>query len=62
MERRYSVKDEDFWQAMIPPEEDRLDDRWKGIGYRWFRSNNIVCLEHYLRTAETSQTPHQKAS
>ncbi len=55
MERRYSAKDETFWQKMILPEEDRRTSlagtRWTGIGYRWFRSENIICLEHYLRAA-----------
>jgi hypothetical protein len=64
MEKRYSAKDETFWQKMILPEEDRclVAARWTGVGYRWFRSDNVTCLEHYVRAAETNQTPHQKAS
>ncbi|MGA8699738.1 MAG: hypothetical protein WB689_39105 [Xanthobacteraceae bacterium] len=62
MEKRYSKKDETFWQKMILPEEDRLaDTEWKGVGYRWFKSENIVCLEHY-REAETKPAPKLKAS
>jgi hypothetical protein len=33
---------------------------WKG-GYRWFRSENIVCLEHY-RAIKTKSAPQSKAS
>jgi hypothetical protein len=65
MERRYSAKDESFWQKMILPEEDRLSlagAGWTGVGYRWFRSKNVVCLEHYVRAAEAKPAPHQKAS
>jgi hypothetical protein len=66
MERRYSERDEAFWQKMILPEEERrtslADTEWKGVGYRWFRNENVVCLEHYLRVAEASPAPHQKAS
>jgi hypothetical protein len=63
MERRFSEKDETFWQKMVLPEEDRLaDTEWRGVGYRWFKSENVVCLEHYLRVAEAKPAPHQKAS
>jgi hypothetical protein len=41
-----------FWRKLILPEEDRrrlFPDRiWKG-GYRWFRSENVVCIEHFRR-------------
>ena len=51
MKRRYSEKEETFWRKMVLPEEDRLvlltNVEWTGVGYRWFRSPNIVCLEHY---------------
>jgi hypothetical protein len=63
MERRYSEKDKSFWQRTVLPEEDRLaHTEWKGVGCRWFKSENVVCLEHYLRAAETNQAPRQKAS
>jgi hypothetical protein len=63
MERRFSEKDEAFWRKMVLPEEDRVSltsAEWKG-GYRWFRSENVVCLEHY-RQAETKPAPKLKAS
>jgi hypothetical protein len=48
MEKRFSIKEEAFWQKRVLSEEDhiRLGVEWKG-GYRWFRSANIVPLEHY---------------
>ena len=50
------VQDDDdndvFWQKLILPEEDRRrlfpDLTWAG-GYRWFRSENVVCIEHFRR-------------
>jgi hypothetical protein len=66
VKRRFSEKDEAFWQKMVLPEEDRrvslANTAWKGVGYRWFKSENIVCLEHYLRVDEAKPAPHQKAS
>jgi hypothetical protein len=66
MQKRFSAKDEAFWRKRVLSEEDyiRLGTRargeWKG-GYRWFRSENIVCLEHY-RAAEPNSSPRMKAS
>jgi hypothetical protein len=51
--------DDIFWRKLILPEEDRrrlFPNTWKG-GYRWFRSENVVCIEHFRR----SHTPGQKA-
>jgi hypothetical protein len=43
------IEEEDiFWRKFTLPEEDR-DWPWDGIGYRWFRSPNIVPLEQYRR-------------
>jgi hypothetical protein len=50
MKKRYSEKEEDFWRKMILPEEDRDGVKWKG-GYRWFRSPNVVPIEHWYRVA-----------
>jgi len=41
-----------FWQQIVPPEEDRAlftAAPWRGE-FRWFRSPNVVALEHYKRT------------
>jgi hypothetical protein len=58
------VQDDDdddiFWQKLILPEEDRRrlfpDMTWK-VGYRWFQSENVVCIEHFRRP----HMPEQKA-
>jgi hypothetical protein len=46
MERTRTPKEETFWQRLVLPQEDR-DWLWDGIGYRWFRSPNVLALEHY---------------
>jgi hypothetical protein len=63
MKRRYSEKEEAFWRKMVLSGEDRMylkGATWNG-GYRWFRSENVVCLEHY-RPAEINSAPQLKAS
>jgi hypothetical protein len=40
---------EKFWRQIVPPEEDRTlftTALWRGE-FRWFRSPNVVALEHY---------------
>jgi hypothetical protein len=50
--RLVRVKEDDqFWQALMPPEEDRAKYTtapWTG-GYRWFRSPDVICLERDRR-------------
>jgi hypothetical protein len=44
-------QDEAFFRKWTIPEEDRAKyttQPWAG-DYRWFRSPNVVCLEHYRR-------------
>jgi hypothetical protein len=44
-----SEDDEAFMRNLVIPEEDRfkyISKPWAGE-YRWFRSPNVVCLEHY---------------
>jgi hypothetical protein len=56
-------EDEAFLRRLIFPEEDRhrfTATPWRG-GYRWFRSANVVCIEHY-RTAETKPARRLRAS
>jgi hypothetical protein len=44
-----SARTEDaFWRKFTLPQEDR-DWPWDGVGYRWFRSPNIVPLEQHRR-------------
>ena len=52
IERRFSAKAEEFYRKLVLPEEDRMrlsGAEWKGVGYRWFRSENVLPLEHYQR-------------
>jgi hypothetical protein len=35
-----------FWRRLTLPQEDR-SILWDGKGYRWFRSENVVCIEHF---------------
>jgi hypothetical protein len=44
-----SEDDEAFMRNLLFPEEDRskyISKPWSGE-YRWFRSPNVVCIEHY---------------
>jgi hypothetical protein len=47
-----------FWQKLVLPEEDKRMypsvPSWDG-GYRWFRSANIVDLQHYRSPAEKAR-------
>jgi hypothetical protein len=57
IERRYSAQDEAFNRAMMFPEEERhrfTSKAWDG-SFRWFRAENVICLEQYRRS--TDQTP-----
>ena len=51
--RTYSDQEERFFRRLVAPEEDRNPEirwsRWHGRGVRWFRSPNVVCMEHYRR-------------
>jgi hypothetical protein len=56
---REDAEDEAFLRQFVLPEEDRLRLHapmgWSNSrGYRWFRSPNIVCLEHYRRVKKPS--------
>jgi hypothetical protein len=59
MELAQSQNDRDvgtFWRKFIAPQEDRSQpERWRG-GYRWFRSENVVCIEHFRRPRLPGQT------
>jgi hypothetical protein len=62
VEKNRSPKDEEALRQYIMAEEDRrrlTPEKWGG-GYRWFRSPNIVCLEHYRVSPPSA--PKQKAS
>ncbi len=52
-------KEDEFWRKFALPEEDRLlldpGYTWAGIGYRWFRSPNVVPIEQWRRRARGRQ-------
>ena len=53
MEKRYSEKEVEFFHDWIFPEEDRhlyTTAKWDG-SFRWFKTVNVVCFEHYRRQA-----------
>ena len=61
MVKRHTVEEEESLRRYILSEEDRATltgEKWNG-GYRWFKSGNIVCLEHYRRP---EPLPQRKAS
>ena len=61
MVRRHTVTEVELLRRYIMPEEDRAlftQERWSG-GFRWFRSENVVCIEHYRRSPE--ELPQRKA-
>ena len=56
--------DEAFLRQLIFPEEDRhrfTATPWHG-GYRWFRSPNVVVIEHSRRAAAMQPSPPPKAA
>jgi hypothetical protein len=47
-------EDETFLRRVVFPEEERrqlTSAQWDG-SYRWFKSPNVICLEHYRSQAE----------
>jgi hypothetical protein len=45
-------KEGSFWRRLVLPEEDKRQlglPLWDGIGYRWFRSPNVVPIEQWRR-------------
>jgi hypothetical protein len=49
IEKRYSPQTESFYRRRIQPEEEKAEPTSPGCGYRWFRSENIIPIEHYQR-------------
>jgi hypothetical protein len=47
--RRYAPDEEHYFKTLIFPKEDRAlytRERWSR-GFRWYRAENIACIEHY---------------
>jgi hypothetical protein len=43
-------EDEDYWMHLVLCEEDRrrkYPTSLPSVGFRWFRSPNVVCIEKY---------------
>jgi hypothetical protein len=55
--KRYSEEEAHLFQSMMSPQEDLPPGTWAKYGgaYRWFRSPNIVCIEHYRPAAMPAQ-------
>jgi hypothetical protein len=64
VEKRFSVKDEAFYRRLILPEEDRAECTALQLkrSYRWFRSENVVCIEHYRQPTGAKPAPRLKVS
>jgi hypothetical protein len=61
--RRYSKEDEDFLRKLTWPHEDWhrfTSAKWSGC-YRWFRSPNVVPIEHWRRPEVVEEVPVKSA-
>jgi hypothetical protein len=61
--RRYSSQDESFLRSLVFAEEDRYrftTAPWRGE-YRWFRSPNVVPIEHWQRPMSNEEMPAKSA-
>jgi hypothetical protein len=53
MASKYTAKEHAFWQSLVlPQEETRRLTHWRGKGYRWFRSANVVPIEQWVSSAQ----------
>jgi len=62
IEKKHSPSTEAFYRKFTLPEEDKAEPTPPRRGYRWFRSENVVCLEHYRRPTEAKPAPQLKVS
>lgn len=63
MRKLYTAREEQSLRRYAPSEEDRAvltGEKWNG-GYRWFKSANVLCLEHY-RPMKSEPVSKVKAS
>jgi hypothetical protein len=60
IEKKHSPSTEAFYRKWTLPEEDKAEPTPPRCGFRWFRSKNILCIEHYRVAYEP--TPQSKAS
>ena len=62
MEKRYSPQTESFYRRSILPEEEKTFPTTPGYSYRWFRSENVIPLEHYRRPTSEESTPRIRSN
>jgi hypothetical protein len=61
--KRYTPQDEVFLRRIVFAEEDRqlfTTAPWRGE-YRWFRSPNVVPIEHWQRPTSSEEMPAKSA-
>jgi hypothetical protein len=61
--KRYTQHDETFFRRIVFAEEDRhlfTTAPWRGE-YRWFRSPNVVPIEHWRRLAAAEEMSAKSA-
>jgi hypothetical protein len=56
MDRRFTAEDEAFYRGLMLPQEDISPGTPTQMAgsFRWFRSPNVVCIEHYRRRPTVS--------
>jgi len=55
--KRYNPRDEEFFRRVVIPQEDRhlfTSAPWSGE-YRWFRTANVVPIEHWRRLEDSGE-------
>jgi hypothetical protein len=60
MGSKYTEKEHALWRSLVLPQEEihRLTT-WRGKGYRWFQSANVIPIEQWERDPEPP-APSQK--
>ena len=58
LEKRFTAKEEAFYRRLTLPEDDprKYPLERPNRSYRWFRSRNVVPIEHYRRPARAVLT------
>jgi hypothetical protein len=55
MEGRDVSRMGDFYRKWTLPKEDKDELTPPQRGFRWFKSKNVVCLEHYRRLRDVTE-------
>jgi hypothetical protein len=62
IKKRFSEQEDAFFRKLCIPEEDRhryTSSPWDG-SFRFFRAENVICLEHYQRSPAAPAVPKTK--